>query len=247
MQPRSLRGSLWFAALLIGLPACAKAQYVVVDARGAGDIRAGTLLAAEQMIVVPDQGWLRVLGRDVKPVLLKGPLRGRAGALIGKAGPARVELSLLEHLAMVLTQPFVVRGPANQDGDYLPIDMLTSGHQCALDTPVLLRRPHSAGVAMVELTATASGQRASLRWEAEQATRPWPAAVDLVDGAQYEAEVTSLVRNGGLRRNSVQFTLTVKPDTGARDSAAALSAFLQAGCNSQVLRLVHGLESGSVK
>lgn len=243
----SIRRRLGAAGLAIAFATSANAQYVVVDVSGAGEIRTGMLLAPEQTIVVPDRSWIRVLGRDVRPVLLKGPLRGRTDALIGKAGPARLDLSLLQRLAIVMTQPLAVRGPENDAGDYSAIDVLTSGNQCALGTPVRLQRPPSDGVAMVELTLRATGQHASLRWDAEPATRPWPAPVDLVDGAQYEAEVTSLMRDGRLGRKAVQFTLTVKPDVDPHDRAAALSALLQARCNSQVLRLVHGAQSGGVK
>lgn len=239
---------VWLAGLLMSFADTgAKAQYVVVDTRGVADIRTGAILSDEQRIVVPEGSWLRVIGRDVKPVLLTGPLQGRTDTLVGTAGVAKIETSVLQHLASVLTQPFVVRGAADEEADYTAIDLLTPGRQCALGSPVLLRRPHSAGVATVELTLSSTEQKANLRWEASRPTWPWPKTVDLVDSAQYDVDVTSIIRDGQLRRRSTQFTLMVRPKVAADDSAAALSAFVGAGCNTQVLRLVHALVSGSVK
>lgn len=243
-----LRCIFWFAGLVIGSAAShVHAQYVVVDTRGVADIKTGAILSAEQKIVVPERGWLRVIGRDVRPVLLTGPLQGRTGALVGMAGTAKIQASILHHLAAVLTQPFLVRGPAGDDGDYAAIDLLTPGLQCALGPNVQLRRPHATGVATVELVLPATRQRANLRWDAGRPTLPWPKTVDLADGAQYDVDVTSVIRNGELRRNSTQLTLAVRPDVAASDSAAALTAFADAGCNAQVLRLVRALPGGSIK
>ncbi len=232
---------------LAALASHAQAQYVVVDTGGVADIKAGAILAAEQKIVVPERGWLRLIGRDVKPVLLTGPLQGRTSALVGTAGAAKIGASVLHHLAAVLTQPFAVRGSAADDGDYAAIDLLNAGRQCALGSNVLLKRPHASGVATVELALPATRQRANLRWEAARPTWPWPTALDLVDGAQYEVDVTSIVRNGELRRSSTQLTLAVRPGVAPGDSAAALTALADAGCNAQALRLVRTLADGSAK
>ncbi len=233
--------------LVLALPAWA--EYVVVAVDGVAGVRKGEVLTHEQAIVIPEKGMLRLIGRDARPLLLTGPATGTVGALAGVAGTARIDRSMLARLSTIVTQALVIRGSGDghDDTDFLSIDLLAPGNQCALGGVLRFRPPHSAGVAAIELAEVAGPGRTGFTWDAAVPSVAWPEQLAPHDGVLYEAAVTALLRSGRLRRQAAQFTLRLLPAVDPVDVGAALPALMQAGCNGQVQRLLQALVDGGAK
>jgi hypothetical protein len=170
---------LWGAAIAIALSSTAAlANVVVVKSLGpsAKAYPPGKTLPPNAKITLQGGDVVTVLGPSSAQTL-RGPGNFDASQVsLASAASQRGRFSALRAAE-------VAHNPSIWD-----IDVSQSGKVCVSNPQKLqLWRPDSSGAASVEITS-ADGQTQKLDWAAGKAVAPWPAALPLKSGGQYQVQ-----------------------------------------------------------
>ncbi|MFM7760037.1 MAG: hypothetical protein ACKO6R_04115 [Burkholderiaceae bacterium] len=237
-------GSLLLICMVLLCSSVARAQFVVMDARGVA-FKAGDKIAVGTNITLKEGERLSVIGADGKSVTLRGPYGGALAAAGGGAAqdPKQALNALVASRDARVKSVGVVRsGAANvKTPDAESIDITRAGARCLIEgrPPVFWRPDSSAQQAFVVFPADRSW-RADFVWEAGQDRLTFP------DLSKFEG-LTTLLVNIDQQEFAISFSLV--PATLESEFVRA-AWMLEKGCVQQadaLLRLMTAQASATAK
>jgi lipoprotein-anchoring transpeptidase ErfK/SrfK len=212
---------LWGAAAAVALTSTAAvASVVVVKSLGP------SAKAYPPGKTLPETAKITLQGGDVLTVL--GP--GSAKTLRGPGNFEAKQVTLASAASQrgrfgALRASEVAHNPSNWD-----IDLAQGGKICVADTSKLkLWRADSDAEAKVQIRS-ADGKAQELTWAAGKALAPWPSAMPVKSGAQYQVEWTDTGETSSLD------VVTVKSPPA--DLVGAAQVLIENGCQAQLNLLV---------
>ena len=113
------------------------------------------------------------------------------------------------------------------------LDVTQSGTMCVGASGLQMWRPNSEEAAQLSISI-GDGPATTVAWPAGKSTLPWPAAIKITDGAEYQ-----LALAGGAASERVRFAVMPAVPEDVSDAAQALIA---RGCQNQLDVLVDGIE-----
>lgn len=113
------------------------------------------------------------------------------------------------------------------------LDVTQSGTMCVGASGLQMWRPNSDEAAQLSISI-GDGPATTVAWPAGKSTLPWPAAIKITDGAEYQ-----LALDGGAASERVRLAVMPAVPEDVSDAAQALIA---RGCQNQLDVLVDGIE-----
>ena len=218
------------ALMAVAMPAYAKVDMVVMEARGV-KLQPGQVVDGTVALTLAEGQQVSLMTQDGKVVKLRGPY-DKAPAP-GEAATANVQLAL----QLLVTQESareragVIRG--GPDGWVVPpdpwlVDVSTGGLRCLqADSAITLWRPDASGAQPVEMTPNDRSWKANVEWQAGSDRLPLPHNVPVRRRTPY------VVKLGG---KEVIVTLVSLPTTLTNDAMRA-SYMMENGCDAQAKAL----------
>ena len=216
---------------------CARAQFVVMDARGVA-FKAGDMIEVSTSISLKEGERLSVIGADGKSVTLRGPYNGSlaaAGGSVAQDPKQSLSALLTSRDARVKGASVVRSGVANvKTPDPESIDITRAGARCLTQgrAPVFWRPDSSTQQAFVVLPADRSW-RADFIWQAGQDRLTFP------DLSKFEGLTTLLVI---IDQQEFAISFSLLPSTLESEFVRA-SWMLEKGCIQQADALLRSMTS----
>lgn len=238
-----MRGlSVALVATLVALASAARAEDFVIIESSAPALAAGTQLAGNAPVNLPEKTRLVLLSASGRTLVLTGPFQGVAKS-DGAGGDGRLltaVASLVRSNAQESGSVGAVRAAdigwrletAKEIGDVMAVDASNGGDVCLEGgrQALIVRNPHGP-TGRTTILAADSATAAIIDWPPGAARAPWPSKLPIADGAQY------LIEQEGQPSVAIA-TLHLLPAAPGATDLQLLVRLTEAGCTDQGRLLV---------